>query len=223
MSRRAVALFVVLVVAGFAWLVWRADQSDRVIAYSPGVPPQQVVARVLPGHEICQTPLALTAASNAAAFSVGTDRRPAIPLRVYVRDLGGRILAETPSAPGYRDGIEQIVRFRTIPSGARVSFCIRDAGRFPVYPYGTESTYDSGTVMNGHRSTRDLAVNFLRPHPRSLLSLIPAAFRHASVFRFDWVGAWTWWVLLGLLALVAPALCALALRSAVDESDPSAK
>ncbi|MEA2373822.1 MAG: hypothetical protein QOD53_285 [Thermoleophilaceae bacterium] len=209
-------MFVVLVVVGLGGFIWRAAESERPIAYSPGVPPAAVAAVVAPGHEVCQTPLVMGAATNAVDFQVGTSRRPAIPLRISVRDTTGRTIAQGASSD-YQDGKIQRVSFRTVPGAAKVSLCIRDVGRAPVYPYGSESVGDSGTVLDGRRNSVDLSLTFLRSHPRSALSLVPAAFRHASVFRFDWMGAWTWWVLAALLGVGAPILCAFALRSAVDD------
>ncbi|MEA2396525.1 MAG: hypothetical protein QOK25_81 [Thermoleophilaceae bacterium] len=219
MSRRAIVLFAVLVAAGIGALTWSVGAADRVVAYSPGVPPSHVAAVVPPGHEVCQTPLPLPAPTDAVSLQVGTNHRPGIPLRVIVRDLHGRPLAEGGIGAGYQDGGIQTARFRTVPAGSTVSLCIRDVGRAPVYPYGSDSASDSGTVQDGRRGTVDLAITFFRPRPRSALSLVPAAFRHASVFRFDWVGAWTYWVLAALLVLGVPVLCAFAIRDAERGAD----
>jgi hypothetical protein len=214
LSRRAVALFAVLVAAGIGALAWSVGTADRLVAYSPGVPPSHVAATVPPGHEVCQTPLPAPAPVDAVSFAVGTNHRPGIPLRVIVRNLRGRVLAEGAIGPGYPDGGLLTARFRTIPAGSVVSVCIRNAGRSPVYPYGSDSADGTGTVQDGRRATVDVAITLLRPGPRSALSLVPAAFRHAAVFRFDWVGAWTYWVLTALLVLGVPVLCALAIREA---------
>jgi hypothetical protein len=47
---------------------------------------------------------------------------------------------------------------------------------------------------------------------------VPEMFEHASRFRPEWVGAWTFWGLLGLVAAGLPALLAAAYRSAVSDS-----
>jgi hypothetical protein len=42
-------------------------------------------------------------------------------------------------------------------------------------------------------------------------------FRRAAVFRFGWVGAWTFWTLAALVLIAIPALCALALGRAARD------
>jgi hypothetical protein len=64
----------------------------------------------------------------------------------------------------------------------------------------------------------ELGLTFLRDEPRSMAALVPEAFERAARFRPGWVGAWTFWILLGLVAAGLPGLLALAYRSAVTDS-----
>jgi hypothetical protein len=51
-----------------------------------------------------------------------------------------------------------------------------------------------------------------------MLALVPDAFERAALFRPAWVGAWTFWVLLGLVVAGMPLLLMAAYRSAVIDS-----
>jgi hypothetical protein len=51
-----------------------------------------------------------------------------------------------------------------------------------------------------------------------MLELVPQAFERAALFRPAWVGPWTFWLLLGLVAAGVPLLLAAAYRSAVTDS-----
>jgi hypothetical protein len=67
---------------------------------------------------------------------------------------------------------------------------------------GDSSTVRSGTLSGASRSPgRAATMVFLRPRSISLLSALPTVFHRAALFRPDWVGAWTFWLL--LLAVVA--------------------
>jgi hypothetical protein len=90
-------------------------------------------------------------------------------------------------------------------------------GKLGVRP--TVST--SSATVDGEGIPGDLAVEFTSPEARSLLTRLPAAFRHASVFRPGGVGAWTYWVLIALVAIGAPLALARALvRAGDDDADP---
>ncbi len=60
-------------------------------------------------------------------------------------------------------------------------------------------------------------LEFQRAEPRSLAGLLPAMFDRAALFRAEWVGAWTYWVLALLCVFAVPLLLVRALRSAVRD------
>jgi hypothetical protein len=215
LSRRAtVAAFLVLAALGLGALALAAADAQRPIAYSQGVPPSHVAAVVAPGQEVCQTPIDLPNPTDAVSLQLGTDHRPGIPFGVIVRDSGGRPIARAANGGGYVDGSVRTVRFREVRGGQTISLCLRNTGRHPLLPYGSEEAHDSGTIANGRKSPLDMALTFLRPRPRSLLSQVPDAFRRAALFRFDWVGPELYWVLGALLVLLVPGLLVFALARA---------
>ena len=210
-------VFALAAVAGVAVLAWRAGADERTIAFRIAALPRGPAAVLAPGASVCQTPIDVQEDSDAVSVPVGTSGRPGAPLTISVTGLRGRLLAQGRVRAGYPDGSVQTARFSRIRSGGTVSLCLRNDGREPVYPLGEDVVLDSGTVQAGRKSTMDISLTFLRPHRRSVLDLVPSMFRHAAVFRFGWVGAWTYWVLAVLAVLGVPILCAYALSRAARE------
>ena len=98
------------------------------------------------------------------------------------------------------------------PAGKR-AVCVRNAGSVPVAIYGAPA--DTPPDLLGDPARRPLPTfTFLREDSASMLSLLPDAFERASRFRPSWVGPWTYWLVLALVAAGVPALLAAALRSA---------
>jgi hypothetical protein len=154
---------------------------------------------------VCQARIELIAPVHGVNFPVGTRGRPGPPLTVSVYAASGRLLATGRVRGGYAHGSFQEARFRgRVREGQSVAVCVRRTGS-PAGP--------------GVRS--DLTLAFLHREPTSTVGLLPTIFERMALFRFDWVGAWTFWILLALLALVAPALCAYAVaRAAAEEPAP---
>jgi len=216
-TRPALAVFALATLAGVAFLVWRASADERTIAFRIGALPRGPAAVLTPGGSVCQTPIDVQEDTDAVSVPVGTSGKPGTPLTISVHDPRGRLLTQGRVNAGYADGSIQTARFRRIRAGGTVSLCIRNDGREPVYPLGEDVVVDSGIVQAGRKSTMDISLTFLRPHRRSVLDLVPSMFRHAAVFRFGWVGAWTYWILAGLALLAVPLLCAYALARAARE------
>jgi hypothetical protein len=214
-----VVVFAVAAAAGLAAVLWRAGVDERSTAFLFGAGVRGPAAVLPTGAEVCQTPIELQADSDAVSFPVGTDRRAGSPLTVTVRDLHGHVLARHAVRGGYADGAVQTAAFPRVREGRSISVCIRNDGPRTAYPLGEDAVVDSGTVQGGHRSTIDVALGFLRRHPRSVLSQVPSMFRRAALFRFDWLGAWTIWALAIAVVLGVPTLCACALARAASEDE----
>ena len=101
-------------------------------------------------------------------------------------------LARGQIAAGYVRAIAPIVALdRTIPSGRRIQVCLRSRGPGTVDLMGAPLpnhalVEDDGTASGSRQAA--IALLFLRPHPRSVLSLVPTIFARASLFRPGWVG-----------------------------------
>jgi hypothetical protein len=217
LPRRAVAAFAVVLALGVAFLVWRAASTDSTVAFRVGPGPTPVATIVPPRAEVCQTPIEVLADTRAVELWVRTSH-PGAPLAVMVRDLRGRPLGRdrVTVGPGHPAPVQ--ASFARIREGTSIALCVRNLGAAPVAASGGQQEPDAGTLMAGQRRGSDLTLVFLRERPRSDLGLVPTMFRRAALFRFGWVGAWTFWVLAALVLLVVPALCAFALaRAARDQ------
>lgn len=190
------------------------------LAFTLGVAVAGPVATLDDGDQTCQRPIDVPdhAAFDRVALSVGTFHRAGSPLSLTVEDLDGRVVSTGALPGGYPDIAQQQVHHvrlaRSVGAG-RVAVCIRNRGRRPVAIYGNvdAAARASTADRNGKRIGFDLALVFERT-PRSKLSLVPDILRRASLFRFSWMGTWTYILLLATLLLGGPWLLVRALHSA---------
>ena len=107
-----------------------------------------------------------------------------------------------------------------VAPGESIAVCVENRGRRPAFIYGDAdaAARSSTSYLNGKPTGSDLALEFERRRPRSLAGLIPAMFDRAALFRAQWVGAWTYWLLAALVVVGAPALLVGAVRAAARDS-----
>jgi hypothetical protein len=113
----------------------------------------------------------------------------------------------------------------TVPRGTRIAVCIRNTGPGKVTFEGGPANSRSGRLtVAGQPSSEAIALRFVRPHPPSLLSLLPTVFDRASLFKLSWVGAWSFWLLAGALivafGVAGKALVAAVQADGADEERP---
>ena len=200
MRRRALAGFLVASVVGAGFLLVRASTNERAEAFPVRTGPPLVY--VPEAGPVCQAKIDLIAPVYGVNFPVDTRGRPGPPLTVSVYAESGRLLATGRVRGGYAHGSLQEARFRRVREGQTVAVCLRRSG---------------APAARGVRS--DLTLAFLHREPTSTIGLLPTIFERMALFRFEWVGPWTFWILLALLALVAPALCAYAVARAADAEE----
>jgi hypothetical protein len=196
-----------------------AASDERELAFTTNVRVVVSVADVRPGQEACERGLDTTAAFDTVELHLASGTEPAPPLDVTARDSRSRsVLARGRVPRGGRDNVP--VRARVgpeVPEGRRIDVCLRNAGSRPVGLYGGPDWESPGRAWVGRRRARgDIRIVFLRSEPRSALSLVPEIFERAALFRPEPVGAWTFWLLLVLVAVGVPLLLAAALRAAAD-------
>jgi hypothetical protein len=213
-GRRGLIAFVVVLVLGLAGLLVAGSSAHRVRAFALGVPNVGPAATLAPGRRACETPIVVPAAFGSVrvwASFVGA----AGGLDATVLDAAGRRqLAHGHAVVPRIGGALTATLNATVAAGQRVSVCFRNLGPLTVNLLG------SGPVDAHIRLTVDakpvplaLALVAFVPHRKSPLSLVPRMFQRAGLFRFSWVGTWTFWVLLGGV-VVAIGLCGAALASA---------
>ena len=104
-----------------------------------------------------------------------------------------------------------------IASGERIDVCVTNDGDSRVALRGSPPDTPPPYLSDPNLEP-ELGVAFLRDEPSSMAALVPDAFERASLFRPAWVGAWTFWILLVLVAAGVPLLLAAAYRSAATDS-----
>ena len=210
MRVRAGVLAVALVaVVGVAALLLAAGSDERSTAFSLDIPPSVAVTVAHKGETTCQGPISVPAAFRFVrpwiSPSDASGRIPQHPILgatfdLTVRDVATNTpLARGQIAEGYVRPIAPTVALdRTIPPGRRIQVCLRSGGPGTVDLMGAPLpnralVEDDGRASSSRQSA--IALLFLRPHPKSALSLVPTIFGRASLFRPSWVGPWAYWLL----------------------------
>ncbi len=217
MVRGSLLGFVLVTGLGATALLLAGASDRRATAFSLDVPSARVVLSLSPGRTACQKPVPLTADVGGLELFYEPSPPAGPSLRVAVADGGTGGGVATGVAALDASGSARARLDRSVPAGRRVSICLTNTGRRVALLTGSGAAPGSGTIMmNGKPTSLAMSVVFLRPHSRSLLNMLPTSFRRAALYRPNWVGAWTYWLLLGLVIvafLVAGAAVALAARS----------
>lgn len=214
MRRPALIGFAVVAVVGVLVILVQAAGDDRDLAFTLGVSPSQPVAILKHGDRACQRPVDVEQGFRVVRPALGVRTGSAGPVHV----TAGRASGSFPAGPIAALGQRGVRLDREVPAGERVSVCVRNEGRRRVVLAGGAAAARAGSseYVNGKDAKVDVALVFDRGSSRSALAAVPDMFRHASLFRPGWVGAWTFWVLLVLVLLAVPALLARALREAAE-------
>jgi hypothetical protein len=182
------------------------------LAGTNGVANNQWVLELRPGEKACQTNLLLPKDSAGTRVFVGTFGKPGPPLLVSVATPSGDIVRRGSLSAGYADARWQAVPFRPIgTSSSGYTVCISSGGRIALAGVADPNADNTSLLLVGGRQRpADISLETVRPGRESLLGLVPTIFHRATLFRPSWVGAWTYYLLLGLLLLtVAAAVAAL--------------
>lgn len=223
--RRASAPLVLAAIAlvALAGVVLAGLRSHRDLAFSLGVPSLRVAAVAPPGVPLCQKNIDVVHTFDAVRFTPRSVGRPGPALSVAVRRSGSAAaLAGTQVPGGYPDNRTLRVRVGHVAAGrGPVDVCITPQGRYGVGLVGgnresepATRAYLGDTIVPRY----SVAMDFHTARSHTLLSQLPRIFHRASLFRPQWVGAWTFWLLAAIVALGVPALLAWAL-AAVEVED----
>ena len=234
--RAGVLAFSLVAALGIAGLVVAAASKGRSTAWSLDIPPSVAVIVLQSGQSACQGPMTTRAAvgsvqtwitPSTASGAIPQGPVPGAAIDLTVRDAAtNRAVARGQIAAGYVRAAAPIVQLdRTIPSGRRIEVCFHSRGPGSVdlmgAPLPNDALVEDDGTASGSRQAA-IALLFLRPHPRSVLSLVPTIFARASLFRPSWVGPWTYSVLsaafLGAFALGGVALARAARSDAASDA-----
>jgi hypothetical protein len=214
--RRAATVFSAVVLAGLVTVIVVGATHQPSEAFSLGVGSRAPVLQVRAGDELCQRPIEPVHGFERISLTLGSNRRPGPEVRVEVRDAsGGRMLGVGTLPGGWPDVSAQTVDVGTIERDGRIVVCLRNLSSHPFAPYGESglANRSSAAYRNERRLEADVSMIFIRDREASVLSFVPDMVDRASLFHGEWVGAWTVWLVLALVALAVPALLVVALRS----------
>ena len=186
-----------------------AATDDRRLAFTLGVAREIPAVPLDRGQQACQGPIGVSADATRVRFAATTGG----PLEVAVRSVTPPRLLGTARARLGGDA-----RIPKISKGDRIMLCIRNLGTARAALMGDTGTAvaASSASLDGRPLPADLALEFDRESPRSLLSLVPDVFERAALFKAGWVGPWLFWVLAGLIVFGLPLLLYRALAAALE-------
>jgi hypothetical protein len=184
--------------------------DDRERAFAVGQPPVRIAAELSPGERACHRGIDVPASFSLVRLATASFRRTGPALTVTAGDALGTVPA------GYPDNSTVEARVAGISEGDRIDVCVRNDGDRRVALYGSPPDTPPDD-LGDPELVPEIGITFVR-EPRSMLALVPDTFERAALFRPAWVGAWTFWLLLGLVCVGVPLLLAAAYRSAVTDS-----
>jgi hypothetical protein len=222
MRRPVAVLLGACALAAIVLLLVVATTSERR-AFTLGVEATGPALTLAPNDEVCQQPVAIPdgdAAFDRVAFTLGSVDQPGSPVDVTLKAADGGTIASGRVAGGYPSSgpTNERVSVGHVTTRSPMRVCLRNAGsaKIAVYGNGDLASRTSTAYLNGKQLGVDIGLSFERAEPRSALSLLPAFFVRASLWRADWIGGWVYWLLGAVVLLAVPALMAVALRSALE-------
>lgn len=223
MSRRVVhrrevlAPALILVVVALAGLLIAGTRRVAVRTAAADAPNQLTLGTLRAGHPVCEGPLS----SQGTARSVGIWGAAAGPnadLIVTVRDASThrRIASGTLAALARED--EWTARLdRDVPSGRPVTICVAESSG--AFSLSGSADADPRVASTGIGPGQRFSLVLIRDG--SVLGSLSLAFSRAALWRFAWVGPWTFWILaIALLMTFGLAVVAVVRAAADDDEGP---
>jgi hypothetical protein len=99
-----------------------------------------------------------------------------------------------------------------------VRVCVKERGPIRFSLLGSLPTHLQIRMrLDGKPTFSEFSLVLFEPSRHSLLAALPTAFSRAALFRFSWVGPWTFWVLtLALLGTIGACGWALVAATRAD-------
>jgi hypothetical protein len=211
--RSASRAFAVAFAIGLSVLLAVGAVVQRSEAFTLGVAAASPVT-VVRGAELCQRSIEVPAPFSRVRLEVDSERGPAPSFDVLVLS-SGRQVAGNPVAGALSGRRALVVTVGDVPEGSRISVCVRNTGPRPLHVYGNSGVAHPSSVadLDGEPIDYDMDLTFLRGSDASLLTLIGDMVERASLFRGEWIGTWSVWVVVLLLLTAFPFLLGMAMRS----------
>ena len=210
---RATLAFAVVFAAGLGLLLALGLLEQRSEAFTLGVEPASPL-KLSPGAEVCQRSIEPPAGFSRVTLEVVSKpgRAPTFDVRVLSR---GRQVAGNPAVGTLSGERTPVVTVGDVPAGDRISVCVENTGQraFQVLGNSGLAHPPSAAYRRDKQIDYDMALVFLRPSDASLLSLTGDMVERAALFRGEWIGAWSVWVVVALLLTAFPLLLYRAVRN----------
>lgn len=208
--------FAIVMVTGLVLALALAAKSTSKLVYTLSVSAAQKVVELNPGQAACQGPIEPPRESfDRVSVGLGPGGQP---VDVIIRSLATkRVLTRGHlAAAGSPESAVPVAR-ATIRE--RSEICVRNAGTGKQQLLGQIDLANrtSSATVDGRLVNADLALRLENAHARSLLSRLPQVAQHAALFKPGWVGAWTIWLLGGLVVIAVPLLLARAVADATRD------
>lgn len=204
-----------MLAAGIAALLVVAAVERRSLAFTLGVQPVASAVVLESDTQTCQAGIDVPAAFSAVRLHAESARGGAA-VRVAIVDAETQDrLAAGRLQRVHREGTALTVEVGHVAAGRRVDVCVTNVGRRRLDLLGNIDIAAPETTMQPLTpAPHDLALDFVREEPASLLSLAPAVFERAALWRPGWVGPWLFWALTVLVVVAVPLLLLRALATA---------
>jgi hypothetical protein len=188
----AIGVGVAVVVAGLVVLL--SQRGERLAATNSRVVVSAVDVPVRPGQQRCTTvPFLPTRVSAARVY----PNAAASPLELTVRS-GGRVVSSGRVAGGYGAGPLEVPLRPPRREVTQPNVCLRNNGSRPVRFAGNYTPLSPAAAQS--RGEDRIRYDFLRPGRESWWHLSPTVAARFSALKPTFVGSWTMWALLGVVA-----------------------
>lgn len=183
-----------VIVVALGALILGGLRGVAVRAFALQAPNQYPLVTLAPGQTVCEGPVSSPHPFRIVAiWGAAVGGRATLQVTARTAALG-HVLAAGTSVAHNVDDEEQTTLSAPIRSATPITVCVTDAqGHFSI---AGGSAVHPGIAMTGTPANREFSL-LLLSEPQSLISALPIAFSRAALFRPGWVGAWTFWVLIG--------------------------
>jgi hypothetical protein len=206
----ALALLAVSLIVALSGSEWRYAGTNAVRSLSG-------VVTVAPGRSVCQPGQVVPRGAAFAEFVVDPLGAPGSSLHLRVQDAAGRRIAEGSRRGPGAAGLVAVPMPERRATTLEARVCLENAGRRPLRLGGMP--IGGPGVRNGGRLEPALVrIGWREAKPSTGWSALPAIAHRFAIVKPSWVGAWTFWVLVALMAAAG----ALAVRLALPDREERA-
>jgi hypothetical protein len=192
----ALAIIAALVLSG------NSGRTIREAAYDVnGINPLLGLSQ---GGRICEAPVRVDGPFRQLVFwSSGAGSKAVVSVHRGVAPRSKTVSRGFLEAAAVAPGENVVTLTRTVAPSTHLRVCVTSVhGTTTLFGGGGQylsnssgSTFGAPVII-GFRPESTLWLQAWSTRPQGIWSSLPLAFRRMSLFRLDWVGAWTFWILL---------------------------